>query len=187
MSGPPEGTRPKSALPNPPSWLPPTPPPPVVSVPKACASVPTVLHSGMQSTLQQYHSGQPESSAQNGSNSQNLPAACSCQWCSIDFVFCWADDYPSRLSKQTGHMSSEMQAMATAARFYSDARPVCVLARAIVRQFSHVRPPTGGIHTDIAAGMLYDCVRAKDGRWAFRCSTTQPTGLAVWVWPSATE
>ena len=94
---------------------------------------------------------------------------------------------PSSMFYARGHMSSEMQAMATAARFYSDARPVCVLARAIVRQFSHVRPPTGGIHTDIAAGMLYDCVRAKDGRWAFRCSTTQPTGLAVWVWPSATE
>ena len=77
-------------------------------------------------------------------------------------------------------MYDEKIDMLQAAIHKSSHRPCCVLGRSIIRQHTHVKPKSGGIPTDIAASMYYDIVRAKDGRWAFRISTSYPTGFAVW-------
>ena len=87
---------------------------------------------------------------------------------------------PSSTFYARGHMCDEKIAMLQAAIHKSSHRPCCVLGRSIIRQHSHVKPKSGGIPTDIAASMYYDIVRAKDGRWAFRVSTSYPTGFAVW-------
>ena len=87
---------------------------------------------------------------------------------------------PSTTFYARGHTYDEKIAMAQAAIHKSSRRPCCVLGRSIIRQHTHVKPKSGGIPTDIAASMYYDIARAKDGRWAFRASTSRPTGFAVW-------
>ena len=87
---------------------------------------------------------------------------------------------PSSTFYARGHMYDEKIAMLQAAIQKSSHRPCCVLGRSIIRQHTHVKPKSGGIPTDIAASMYYDIVRAKDGRWPFRVSTSYPTGFAVW-------
>ena len=87
---------------------------------------------------------------------------------------------PSSTFYARGHMYDEKIAMLQAATHKSSHRPCCVLGRSIIRQYTHVKPKSGGIPTDIAASMYYDIARAKDGRWAFRVSASYPTGFAVW-------
>ena len=87
---------------------------------------------------------------------------------------------PSSTFYAREHMYDEKIAMFQAAIHKSSRRPCCVLGRSILRQHTHVKPKSGGIPTDIAASMYYGIVRAKDGRWAFRVSTSYPTGFAVW-------
>ena len=84
---------------------------------------------------------------------------------------------PSSTFYARGHVSDEKNSMLQAAIHKSNHRPCCVLGRSIIRQHTHVRLKSGGVPTDIAASMLYDIVRAKDGRWAFRVSASHPHGL----------
>ena len=64
-----------------------------------------------------------------------------------------------------GHISDEKIALLQAAIQKSSHRTCCILGKSLVRQRKHVRPRSGGIHTDIAASVYYDVVRARDGRW----------------------
>ena len=88
----------------------------------------------------------------------------------------WA---PSSTFYARGHLTDEQISMLQAAIHKSSHRPCCVLGPSIIREHTHVKPKSGGIPTDISASMFYDIVRAKDGRWAFRVSTSRPTGFAI--------
>ena len=82
-----------------------------------------------------------------------------------------------------GHNSEITIAWSQASQYVSPSRPVCVLGVASLRQIGHVRPKSGGTHTDLVAGVFYDALRSKDGRWAFKSSVSKPIGLAIWHWP----